>query len=413
MNNEHRMKIEVYIEGDQVVLKHGAQSFSLNLSSSQVLAQELIEANQLLEQLETAKQTKIGDLEKRIQELISEDSADRVQHHIQKWNEGILHSASADVLAQCFSVNSDGWALPKATLSPLGQLGFLFAMATHESDDVLSELWDWGAFDELLYGSTGVVNPRDLPQCFQPRLMPFLSQECFIPKGRFFMGNEGMDALPCEYPKHTVELTQDFYLSRFPITQLQYFLFTEKNPSHFVGALRPVDSISWFDAIRACNLYSEMMGLDCAYHVDGDQVFWNRESNGYRLPTEAEWEYAARAFEEFEFSGSSQPHAVAWFAENARSMTHRVGQKKPNAAHLYDMTGNVWEWVFDAYDDEIYMNGSRQDPVVEEGEYRVCRGGGYTSSIESLRITLRGAYEPEIKSEALGFRMARNAPASL
>lgn len=403
------MKIEVYIEGDQVVVKHGTQSISLNLSSSQVLVQELIEANQLLSQLESVKKNKIGGLTKRIQELYSDESSTQTTHHIQKWNQGIFHAAPAPVLAQCFTLNSEGWAFPTPNMSPLGQLGFLFAMATHEEDDVLSELWSWGAFDELLYSMAGTIPPADLPECFQPRLMPFLTQECFLPRGRFLMGNDGMDALPCEYPKHSVEITQDFYLTRFPITQLQYFVLTDASPSYFSGALRPVESISWFDAVRACNIYSQLMGLDCAYTIDGDQVFWDRKANGYRLPTEAEWEYAARSLEDFEYSGSSHPNEVAWFAENSSAMTHRVGQKKPNAAQLYDMSGNVWEWVFDAYDDEVYMTESRIDPVVEEGDYRVCRGGGYTSSQESLRLTLRGAYEPDIKSEALGFRMARNA----
>ena len=149
------------------------------------------------------------------------------------------------------------------------------------------------------------------------------------------------------------------------------------------------------------------MGYTRAYRIEEGEIYWDEDADGYRLPTEAEWECAAKAWKEHTFSGSNDPRAVSWFRENSDNTTHMVGSKDPNAAYLYDMSGNVWEWVFDAYSEFAYTTTEAVDPIVREGMYRVCRGGGYTSSIDSLRSTIRGAYEPDVQSSALGFRMVR------
>lgn len=410
MNREHKDKPNVYIQGNKIVIQCNDQDISLNMSQTQTLVQELIEAQQALGELEEKKKHRIEGLRARREECADDVDVHAQKDHIQRWNEGILHAAPSSVLASCFSIDDDGWARVHPDLTKYGRIGFLFSLSTHEEIDILSELWSWGAFDERLCAAVWDIPSEQIPQTFQPRLIPFVSQECFIPAGPFSMGFEEMDALPCEYPKRIVTLSRDIYVTRFPITQLQYLVLTNKKPAHFQGGLRPVESISWFDAIEACNLYSLAMGYTPAYHLNKDgTVRWDRDSNGYRLPTEAEWEASARADQSCIFSGGDDPHQVAWFAENSEGCTHQVGSKEPNNAHLYDMTGNVWEWVFDAYNEEAYRHTPTSDPVVEKGIYRVCRGGAFTSSDESMRISIRGAYEPEERNWALGFRMVRYA----
>ena len=409
MNHGHKDKPHVYIKENKIVVQQDDQVISINLSHAQTLVQELIEANQVLHKMEERKKGRIEALRVRL-----ETSSKHVVHsdrasHILRWNERFVHKAPAHVLASCFSIDNDGWAVVTPELSRYGCVGLFFAISTHEEQDIVSELWDWGAFDELLCSTLWDLPATQIPQTFQTRLNPFVSQECFIPAGDFMMGFEEMEALPCEYPRRKITQSRDIYMTRFPITQLQYWSLTDREPSHFQGSLRPVDSISWFDAIEACNRYSLVMGYTPAYHVEEDgSVRWDQSANGYRLPTEAEWESAARADQNFYFSGSDDPHKVACFSENAKE-TCRVGSKEPNAAHLYDMTGNVWEWVFDAYDEEAYQKTPTIDPVVEQGRYRVCRGGAFTSSAESTRISIRGAYSPEVRNWAVGFRMARFA----
>ena len=409
MNHKHKDKPHVYIEENKIVVQQDDQIISINLSRAQMLVQELIEAKQVLYAMEEKKKNHIQSLRSRLEKYTNCGNNSERSSHIRRWNERTLHKAPAHILASCFSLDDDGWAVLTPELTRYGSVGLFFAISTHEERDIISELWGWGAFDELLCSTLWDFPSTQLPQTFQTKLAPFTSKECFIPAGDFVMGFEGLDALPCESPKRTITLTKDIYMTRFPVTQFQYWSLTDQEPSYFQGALRPVESVSWFDAIKACNLYSQIMGYTPAYHIGSENiVHWDRSANGYRLPTEAEWEAAARADQNFYFSGGDDPNSVAWFAENTKE-TQRVGSKKPNSAHLYDMTGNVWEWVFDAYHEDAYQQTSTIDPFIEKGEYRVCRGGAFTSSAESSRISIRGAYEPNIRNWAVGFRMARFA----
>ena len=409
MNCEHKDKPHVYIKENKIVVQKDDQVISINLSDAQMLVQEIIEANQILHKMEEKKKSRIEEFRVRLKKCSSGIITSDRMSHILRWNDRFLHKASVNILASCFSLDDDGWAVVIPELTRYGRVGLFFAISTHEDQDIVSELWNWGAFDEILCSTLWDLPSTQIPQTFQTRLVPFVSQECFIPAGDFMMGSEGMEALPCEYPKRKITQSRDIYMTRFPITQLQYWSLTDQEPSHFQGALRPVDSISWLDAVQACNLYSLAMGYKPAYRIEKEgAVLWDQSANGYRLPTEAEWESAARADQDCYFSGSDDPCKVAWFSDNATE-TKRVGSKEPNSAHLYDMTGNVWEWVFDAYDEEAYRKTPTIDPVVEEGTYRVCRGGAFTSSAESSRISIRGAYEPDERNWAVGFRMVRFA----
>ncbi|MGN7859344.1 formylglycine-generating enzyme family protein [Microbacterium sp. 22303] len=176
------------------------------------------------------------------------------------------------------------------------------------------------------------------------------------------------------------------------------FAVTEEQVSELLGIAaehpdRPAVDVSWQRAIRFCNAASEWEGLDPAYRFDGTEVHWDVTADGYRLPTEAEWEYACRA-------GSTTPHygplpEIAWTAADGLRHAQRVGERMPNLNGLFDTLGNVWEWCWDLLDPARY------------GEYRVFRGGGFADDAWSVRASVRRGGDPRTTQDDLGFRLAR------
>ena len=199
-----------------------------------------------------------------------------------------------------------------------------------------------------------------------------------IPAGEFLMGSpdSDKDASDDEKPQHRVRITQPFYLGVYQVTQGQYRAVTGANPSHFKGSDDlPVESVSWHDAIAFCNKLSEREGLKPYYQLDAAT---RSGGEGYRLPTEAEWEYACRAGSTTRYSFGDDAASLgeyAWFNGNSGGKTHPVGQKRPNAFGLYDMHGNVWEWCWDVYA-AYNANSPGADPDGPSGASgRVIRGG--------------------------------------
>lgn len=188
-----------------------------------------------------------------------------------------------------------------------------------------------------------------------------------------------------------------FWLGKYPITQAQYRAITGEAPSYFAGKNRPVESISWYEAIRFCNQLSHNNQLQPYYSIDTetDRIASIDKANGFRLPTEAEWQYACQA-------GSKQVRygkltEIGWYRENSGGATQEVGQKLPNEWGLFDMLGNVWEWCEDLYDQTVY------------GSYRVFRGGGWADEERGCLATNRRRSHPSaFRMEDLGFRVARN-----
>jgi len=165
-----------------------------------------------------------------------------------------------------------------------------------------------------------------------------------------------------------------FQMDVFPVTQDLYekIMGEDKNPSKFKGSDLPVENVSWFDAVQFCNQLSEKLGYKKVYTIDGENVKPDFKANGFRLPTEAEWEYACRAGTNGERYGDIDE--IAWYDKNSNNSTQGVGKLKPNAWGLYDMLGNVWEWCWDWYGD--YPKGNRKDwHGPGAGSYRVFRGG--------------------------------------
>ncbi|WP_234391071.1 formylglycine-generating enzyme family protein [Nocardia suismassiliense] len=185
-----------------------------------------------------------------------------------------------------------------------------------------------------------------------------------------------------------------FELAAVPVTQAEYEQVTGLAPSSERGDRRPVDSVSWWDALHYCNARSIQEELTPVYRIDDENVDWNTDADGFRLPTEAEWEHACRA-------GSTGPRygeldEIAWYRGNSAEHMHDVGGKRPNAWGLYDMLGNTWDWCWDIYDAEIY------------GSYRVLRGGGWFDEHWSCRASVRRRSHPSLRLDDVGFRVARS-----
>ena len=204
-----------------------------------------------------------------------------------------------------------------------------------------------------------------------------------------------------------VTVPKAFMLSRVAVTQELYKMVVGESPSRFSGTKLPVEQVSWFDALRFCNQLSELTGLSKVYQIEGDTVIWKRYADGYRLPTEAEWEYGATAGKEDEYSGGSNFDAVAWTAESEGDSSSPVALKGANAWGLFDMSGNVFEWCWDWWGS--YSSDTVADPIgpAEASSERVCRGGAWNRSPWFSRITCRSAEHPCARSSNLGFRLAR------
>jgi formylglycine-generating enzyme required for sulfatase activity len=223
-----------------------------------------------------------------------------------------------------------------------------------------------------------------------------------IPAGEFLMGSPDSDpeARDDEKPQHRVRIIRPFYLGATAVTQGQYRAVTGQSPSHFQGSDDlPVENVFWNDAPAFCERLNEL---------EKDQLAGAR----YRLPTEAEWEYACRAGTTTRYSFGDDAAGLGdhgWFDGNSGGKTHPVGQKRPNAWGLYDMHGNVTEWCSDAYEAKYYQQSPGADPLCSsQAVSRVYRGGGWNDSPQYCRLAsrLRGAPKYRLNS-LLGFRVAR------
>ncbi|MDE6259378.1 MAG: SUMF1/EgtB/PvdO family nonheme iron enzyme [Oscillospiraceae bacterium] len=248
--------------------------------------------------------------------------------------------------------------------------------------------------------------------------------------GTFQMGSPDSEAWRSEdETAHTVTVS-DFYISKFELTQAEYQAAMGRDPSFFTGDDLPVENISWMDAIHYCNTRSTQEGLTPAYTVNGQSVSWDQSANGYRLPTEAEWEYACRAGTETPFNTETSisadeanywghyPYLIEdnYFSQGNletkpgvyRQTTVAVGSFEPNAWGLYDMHGNVGEWVWDWYGS--YDTAAQTDPTGPvSGTRRVYRGGGWNDFAKNLRSAYRATLPPDSASFNLGLRLVRNA----
>lgn len=196
--------------------------------------------------------------------------------------------------------------------------------------------------------------------------------------------------------KWTVDI-EPFLLAKFPVTQEFYYNVINESPSTFKGNKLPVEMITWKEAVAFCNALSVMTKLTPCYsfNVDSEEIAFDSSADGFRLPTDAEWEYACKAGTKA--TRYSELDLIAWHKANSEKTTHPVGLKEPNLWGLYDMLGNVWEWCSDIYDETAY------------GSYRIIRGGGWCDEARGCLATNRRRSHPtSFKIDDLGFRIARN-----
>jgi formylglycine-generating enzyme required for sulfatase activity len=234
----------------------------------------------------------------------------------------------------------------------------------------------------------------------------------FVEGGSFMMGSDTGES--DEKPEHRVTLSP-FYFGKYEVTQAQYRTVTGTNPSYFADGgdadRRPVEQVSWHDAVAFCNRLSDREGLSKVYAMSGIAVTADFSRNGYHLPTEAEWEYAARGGKVsrgFTYSGSKDLGQVAWFRSNSGSATHTIGAKTANELGLHDMSGNVWEWCNDWYDSGYYGKSPQDYPAgASSEEGRVYRGGGWSYYDEFCRSVNRSGRNPGSLDNFVGFRVAR------
>ena len=253
----------------------------------------------------------------------------------------------------------------------------------------------------------------------------------YVEGGTFNMGsNDGHDN---EKPVHKVSVSS-FYIGKYEVTQKEWREVMGSSPSYFKGDDKPVEQVSWYDVIEYCNQRSLKEELTPCYTIDksrkdpnntnsSDNLKWsvsvNWQANGYRLPTEAEWEYAARGGNKsrgYEYSGSNDIGSVAWYYENSYDKgenhpdygTHKAGTKAANELGIYDMSGNVWEWCWDWYDSGYYGKSQSSDPIgAGSGSYRVVRGGSWDSNPVYLRVCNRLYYDPFNRGSIIGVRLVR------
>jgi len=214
-----------------------------------------------------------------------------------------------------------------------------------------------------------------------------------------------------EQPIHSVTV-DSFWMGKFEVTQKVWKSVMGTNPSNFKGEDLPVENVSWYDTVKFCNKLSERDGFEPVYTINGTQVTCDFTKNGYRLPTEAEWEYAARGGNQsrgYTYAGSNSAGTVAWYWDNSGKKTHPVGTKQPNELGLYDMSGNVWEWCWDWYDKKYYAQSPSKNPKgPSSGAQRVRRGGSWDLLAEDIRSAYRNHSAPSYSNiYGFGFRLSR------
>jgi formylglycine-generating enzyme required for sulfatase activity len=294
--------------------------------------------------------------------------------------------------------------------APISRREFLLITGAVASSAVLGACVRLPGKDPL----TPTPNPSVTPT-------PFIPDLALVEAGSFMMGS--MEGRPDEQPAHEVHISRAFYMCKFELTQSQYLQFC----SVVRGVRWPQDLgwghgpstpqvVTWYEAVKLCNWLSENEGLDLCYSGQGRNTACDFEANGYRMPTEAEWEFAARGgirSQGFLYAGKDNPDYVAWYYGNSGAQIQNVGQKQPNELGMYDMSGNGWEWCWDWYGEDYYAESPPVDPRgPSSGTERIRRGGSFMNNAPDIRTTFRSADLADNRYQVAGLRVMRLAESS-
>jgi sulfatase modifying factor 1 len=266
------------------------------------------------------------------------------------------------------------------------------------------------------------VAPTATPAPTQEEIEPIMPEMVLVEAGSFQMGST--DGNADEQPVHTVHITRPFYMAKCAVTFEEYDRFCDDT----IGRSRPDDggrgrgnlpviNVTWYDAVAYCNWLSEKEGLNSCYSGKGRLTQCDFSADGYRLPTEAEWEYAARGGQKSQgyiYAGSDNPGDVAWYADNSGGKIYPVAQKQPNELGLYDMSGNLFEWCWDWYGRDYYASSPASDPTGPPPpntgrpweHNRARRSGSWREDADSIRITCRSSDYASYVGDN-GFRLVR------
>ncbi|GAB1366620.1 hypothetical protein MASR1M36_14910 [Candidatus Cloacimonadaceae bacterium] len=262
---------------------------------------------------------------------------------------------------------------------------------------------------------------------FESELIPYSGEMLYVQGGEYFRGTQFLDRHDSERPRHEVQVPP-FLMGDTEVVQKLWTEVMGYNPSVREGDKLPVTNVSWYQAVEFCNALSIRDGFEPAYKINKDfpdannssdfdslrySVSCNWRASGYRLPTEAEWEFAAKCGDSgnvLQFSGSGKLEEVGWYVKNSLNQVHEVASKEPNTWGFFDLSGNVFEWCWD------YQGPYQKDKQVHprgavSGSYRIARGGSWMAEADACSNTARGGFSPHSSSKELGFRLVRNARA--
>jgi sulfatase modifying factor 1 len=266
------------------------------------------------------------------------------------------------------------------------------------------------------------VAPTATAESAPEEIKPIVPEMVLVEAGSFQMGST--KGCSDEQPVHTVHITRPFYIAKYAVTFEEHDRFCDDtigcnkpDDNGWGRGNRPVISVTWYDAVAYCNWLSEKEGLTPCYSGKGKLTQCDLSADGYRLPTEAEWEYAARGGQKSQgyiYAGSDNPDDVAWYADNSDGQTHPVGQKQPNEMGLYDMSGNLFEWCWDWYGEDYYASSPASDPTGPPPpntghpweHNRVRRSGSWREKSDSIRTTYRSIDYASYAGDN-GFRLVR------